>query len=94
MPINQLTPQEISIAVLVSEGKTNSEIGSSLFIASGTVRNYVSVILSKLYLPNRAALAVYAVQNNLRGQAIEAYQAPETPTDPDCYHDLLFNVYA
>jgi len=82
---NALTPQERNIAALVAEGKTNSEIGASLFIANGTVRNYVSVILQKLYLPNRAALAAYVVTHDMR---------PATPPcDPDVYKDLLFGAY-
>jgi DNA-binding NarL/FixJ family response regulator len=90
---NDLTPHERSIALLVSQGKTNSEIAGALFIAPGTVRNYVSSILSKLYLANRASLAVWVVQNNLAAQIIGAYERPVTISNPDCYKDLIFGVY-
>ena len=43
-----LTQQEKHVLLLVSEGKTNREIAKALFLGEGTVRNYVSSILSKL----------------------------------------------
>jgi two-component system response regulator DevR len=61
-----LTQQERHVLVLVSEGKTNREIAKSLFLGEGTVRNYVSSILSKLGVSNRAEAAAYAVEHNLR----------------------------
>jgi len=61
-----LTQQEKHVLVLVSEGKTNREIAKSLFLGEGTVRNYVSSILSKLGVSNRAEAAAYAVEHNLR----------------------------
>ena len=61
-----LTQQEKHVLLLVSEGKTNREIAKELFLGEGTVRNYVSSILSKLNVSNRAEAAAYAVQHNLR----------------------------
>jgi DNA-binding NarL/FixJ family response regulator len=61
-----LSQQEKHVLLLVSEGKTNREIAKSLFLGEGTVRNYVSSILSKLSVNNRAEAAAYAVQHNLR----------------------------
>ncbi len=63
---NQLTEQEMRVLGLVAEGKTNREIAQALFLGEGTVRNYVSSILSKLSLTNRAEAAAYAVQHNIR----------------------------
>ncbi len=61
-----LTQQEKHVLVLVSEGKTNREIAKALFLGEGTVRNYVSSILSKLGVSNRAEAAAYAVEHSLR----------------------------
>ena len=61
-----LSQQEKHVLLLVSEGKTNREIAKSLFLGEGTVRNYVSSILSKLSVNNRAEAAAYAVEHNLR----------------------------
>lgn len=61
-----LSQQEKHVLQLVSEGKTNREIAKSLFLGEGTVRNYVSSILSKLGVSNRAEAAAYAVEHNLK----------------------------
>jgi len=63
---SELTQQEKHVLLLVSEGKTNREIARELFLGEGTVRNYVSSILSKLNVSNRAEAAAYAVKHNLR----------------------------
>jgi two-component system response regulator DevR len=61
-----LSQQEKHVLALVSEGKTNREIAKALFLGEGTVRNYVSSILSKLGVSNRAEAAAYAVEHNLK----------------------------
>ena len=63
---SHLSQQEKHVLMLVSEGKTNREIAKILFLGEGTVRNYVSSILSKLAVSNRAEAAAYAVQHSLR----------------------------
>jgi len=69
---SQLTEQEMRVLGLVAEGKTNREIAQQLFLGEGTVRNYVSSILSKLALTNRAEAAAYAVQHNIRAYLNES----------------------
>jgi DNA-binding NarL/FixJ family response regulator len=61
-----LSQQEKHVLALVSEGKTNREIAGALYLGEGTVRNYVSSILSKLGVSNRAEAAAYAVEHNLK----------------------------
>jgi DNA-binding NarL/FixJ family response regulator len=61
-----LTNQEMQVLHLVSEGRTNREIAEALYLGEGTVRNYVSNILGKLGVSNRAEAAAYAVQHNLK----------------------------
>jgi two-component system, NarL family, response regulator DevR len=63
---SELSQQEKMVLKLVSEGKTNREIAQSLYLGEGTVRNYVSSILSKLSVSNRAEAAAYAVEHNLK----------------------------
>jgi DNA-binding NarL/FixJ family response regulator len=63
---SQLTEQERRVLLLVADGKTNREIAQDLHLGQGTVRNYVSNILSKLGLSNRAEAAAYATKYNLR----------------------------
>lgn len=61
-----LTEQELRVLALIAEGKTNREIAESLYLGEGTVRNYVSNILGKLGVSNRAEAAAYAVEHNLK----------------------------
>lgn len=61
-----LTEQELKVLSLVSHGYTNKQIAKELFLGEGTVRNYVSSILSKLNVTNRAEAAAYAVRHNLQ----------------------------
>jgi two-component system, NarL family, response regulator DevR len=61
-----LSHQEKRVLLLVSEGQTNREIARNLFLSEGTVRNYMSSVLSKLCMNNRVEAAAYAVQHNLR----------------------------
>ncbi len=63
---SHLSQQEKHVLLLVSEGRTNREIAKQLFLGEGTVRNYVSSILSKLNVSNRAEAAAYAVEHNLK----------------------------
>ena len=63
---SSLSQQEKMVLKLVSEGNTNKEIARTLFLGEGTVRNYVSSILSKLDVNNRAEAAAYAVEHNLK----------------------------
>jgi len=56
-----LSDRERQILELIAQGKTNREIGETLFLAEGTVRNIVSGILAKLGVGSRAeAAARYA----------------------------------
>ncbi len=61
-----LTEQERRVLMLVADGKTNREIALELHLGEGTVRNYVSNILGKLDVANRAEAAVYATKFNLK----------------------------
>jgi len=50
---NPLTERESEVLVLMADGKDTKEIASELFLTTGTVRNYISVILDKLDVSNR-----------------------------------------
>ena len=53
------SPRELEIIKAVAEGLSNKEIAEKLFISEGTVKNYITNILSKEGLSHRTALAVY-----------------------------------
>lgn len=56
---SELTNRERTILALVGEGLTNREIAGRLYLSEKTVRNGVSIILSKLGLTNRTQAAMY-----------------------------------
>lgn len=54
----EFTQRELEIAKLIVEGKSNKEIAVDLYIAEGTVRNYVSNLYSKLEVMDRVQAIV------------------------------------
>ena len=59
---NSLKENEWQIIVQVGSGLSNKEIATKLNLSEGTVRNSLSIILSKLGLRDRTQLAIWAVQ--------------------------------
>lgn len=54
-----LTDREIEISIMITEGFTNRQIASALYITDGTVKNYVSSIYSKIGINDRTKLALF-----------------------------------
>ena len=63
--VEDLTPREREVIVLVAEGRTNREIGRRLGVAERTARTHVSNILTKLGLASRTQAAMWAVREGL-----------------------------
>ena len=57
--LDALTPREKEILDLITDGYTNRQIGETLFLAEKTVKNYVSILLTKLGMQRRTQAAVY-----------------------------------
>ncbi len=55
-----LTEKEARILQLIADGLSNKKIAATVFLAEGTVKNYVSRIMEKLHARNRTELAVMA----------------------------------
>ncbi|TXK84071.1 response regulator transcription factor [Paenibacillus sp. N3.4] len=60
---NPLTSKEQEILKLISQGLSASEMAKQLFLSNGTIRNYVSEILSKLDAKNRIEAIAIAEKN-------------------------------
>lgn len=61
--LSELSTREQDIIELVAEGLNNKEISAKLYLSEGTVRNYISQMLTKLDLRDRTQLAVYYYKN-------------------------------
>jgi DNA-binding CsgD family transcriptional regulator len=59
-----LTPAELEVVRLVSEGLRNDAIARRLFIAPGTVKVHLSHIFGKLGITTRAELAARAASRD------------------------------
>lgn len=64
-PGHDLTPSELGVLKLVTDGLSNAEIAQELVISKSTVKKHVSKILDKLDVSNRAEAAVVAVKHGL-----------------------------
>ena len=64
---NGLNQREREIVPLLAKVMKNREIAAELFIAETTTRDYVSSILSKLQVSNRAAAVAWAIEHGFVG---------------------------
>ena len=60
--LDELSKNEWKIVQNIGLGLSNKEIAKKMFLSEGTVRNYLSSVLSKLELRDRTQLAIWAVQ--------------------------------
>ena len=57
-----LNDKEERILRLITDGMSNRQIAAAMFLAEGTVKNYVSRIMEKLHANTRTALAVISAK--------------------------------
>lgn len=69
--VESISKAEWKVIQQVGYGFSNKEIAKNLFLSEGTVRNYLSVILSKLELRDRTQLAIWAVQTGQTTRMME-----------------------
>lgn len=62
-----LNDKEEKILQLIAEGKSNKQIAGAVFLAEGTVKNYVSRIMEKLHANTRTELAVMSLRQRRGG---------------------------
>lgn len=64
-PLNSLTDRERDVLKLLAEGNANKEIAARLGLTIGTVKGYVSIVLSKLDVADRTQATLLAVRHGL-----------------------------
>jgi len=62
-----LTERELEVLALVAQGLSNAAIAARLHLSDKTVRNYVSTVLSKLDVRDRAAAVALARDHGIAG---------------------------
>lgn len=65
-PFAELTKRELVVLARIAQGKTNLEIAEELILSEKTIRNNVSIILSKLNMSNRIEAAMFAIENHIQ----------------------------
>ena len=65
--MESLTPREIEVLRLLSQGQTNPQIAQNLEVSRGTVKIHVQHIISKLGVSDRTQAAVRAIEAGLLG---------------------------
>ena len=53
----QLTPQELQVALVVARGATNKEAGAALFLSPKTIETHLGRVYRKLNVRSRTELA-------------------------------------
>jgi NarL family two-component system response regulator LiaR len=60
--ISLLSEREREVLRLLATGLSNADIAQTLFLSDGTVKNYVSIIFSKLGVADRTQAAIVAIR--------------------------------
>jgi DNA-binding CsgD family transcriptional regulator/DNA-binding Xre family transcriptional regulator len=60
-----LTPFELGVLTLLSQGQTNAQIAEKLLVSEGNVKIHIKNIMAKLGVSDRTRAAVYALQSGI-----------------------------
>jgi DNA-binding NarL/FixJ family response regulator len=78
--LERLTPKEIQIIALVTEGAKNKEIAAHLGTKEQVVKNYLRSIFDKTGVSDRLELALFTVHHRALAEAAERVRSQRTKT--------------
>jgi len=64
-PVAKLSPREMQVMLMITQGKSNQEISDSLFLSPKTVSTYRARIFEKLGVKNDVELTHFAMRHGL-----------------------------
>ena len=73
--LERLTPKELQIVALVSEGCKNREIADRLGTKEQVIKNYLRTVYDKTGVSDRLELALYTIHHHALAEAAENVRA-------------------
>lgn len=64
-PFELLSTREKEILFYISEGMTNKQIGSKLFLSEKTIRNCITKVFKKINVKDRVQATIYALKHDI-----------------------------
>ena len=70
--VRRLTPKELQVVALISEGCKNKEIANKLGTKEQVVKNYLRSIYGKIGVSDRLELALFTIRHQLLSEVVQA----------------------
>jgi DNA-binding NarL/FixJ family response regulator len=70
--LRRLTPKELQVVALISEGRKNKEIANQLGTKEQVIKNYLRSIYGKIGVSDRLELMLFAVRHQVLSEVIQA----------------------
>jgi len=76
--VHDLTPRELDVIQLVTNGRSNHEIGAELYLGVNTIKTYIRTAYRKIGVTTRVQAVLWGVHQGL----LEGYEIVQKPDAP------------